>query len=89
LPGADCEIDTDRPATTTVAERAAPVLAATENDAEPLPEPLVADTVIQLGTPLTCQPHPDVVVMVKLPLEPVWVAETVVGVTANVQDVPV
>ena len=79
---------TDRPATTIVVKRVAPVLAGRVNDTDPLPEPLVVDTVIHVGTPVTCQPHPDVVVTVRVPVVPVCGAETVVGDTVNVHDVP-
>ena len=89
MPGAACETAIDRPATTTAAERAAPVFVATVNETDPPPDPLVLDTVIHVGTPVTCQPHPDVVVTLSVPVVPAGAAETVPGDTVNVHDVPV
>jgi hypothetical protein len=64
------EIVTVRPATTMVAERAAPVPDATVNGTVPEPVPLAVPTVTHEGMPVTCHAQPEPVVTVIVPVSP-------------------
>jgi hypothetical protein len=78
----------ERPATTTVAVRCAPELAAIVKLAPPVPVRDVGVTVIHVGIPVTDQVHADVVTTANVPVDPAAGALTLVGVTEKEQAAP-
>jgi hypothetical protein len=77
----DWEIVIARPATVTVAERAAPALAATLKPSVPDPVLVATTAVIHAGNPAIVQVQDVPVVTLNVPLVPLAAAETDVGVT--------
>lgn len=78
----------ERPATTTVAVRCAPGLAAIVKLAPPVPVRDVGVTVIHDGIPVTDQVHVDVVTTANVPVDPAAGALTLAGVTEKEQAAP-